>query len=312
MRYAAIDLGTVTSRLLVAEVGDKGVAPLDRQTTITNMGAGVDATRRIGTEGIERVAAAVSGYVARARELGATSLRAVATSAMRDAANRDEVCAALQAAGAPVEVISGEEEARLSYRGTLSGFDCLLIPPQAQILTVDIGGGSTELTLGDLQGPQRSQSLQMGARRVSERFLARHDPPLAAEVAEAREYIERGVATFFSAGECEPYLMIAVAGTATSTVSVRDKMQVYDSRLVHGVRVGAAELDEIYSMLASRTCAERAQVTGLEPGRAPIILGGLLVLQAVLKASGLGGYTVSESDILEGIVLSMAARAARE
>jgi exopolyphosphatase/guanosine-5'-triphosphate,3'-diphosphate pyrophosphatase len=312
-RLAAVDLGTVTARLLIADVDSEGIHELERHMRITHLGEDLDKTGRIGAAAIDRERAACAEFLEAIDAVGHSDGRpvervlAVATSAMRDAANSHEVLDALASVGLAVEVISGSREACLSFLGTLSGFCTDEVTDGVPVLSVDVGGGSTELILGVVEGSGRPRilkehSFDIGSRRVTDRFL-RSDPPSDDEIECARAWAEQTTCGYFAGLEPKPQLMIAVAGTATSVVSVRDKMVSYDPWKVHGACVAVGQLNKVLNKLAELDLGRRRHCVGLEPGRASVIVGGLITLQAVLKQTGLGSFTVSETDILQGILL---------
>jgi exopolyphosphatase/guanosine-5'-triphosphate,3'-diphosphate pyrophosphatase len=364
-RLAAVDLGTVTARLLIADVAggpgaeDGRIHELERHMRITHLGEGLERTGLIGAAAIERERAACADFLAAIKAVGCRDGRpvervvAVATSAMRDARNSGEVRGALAAAGLEVEVISGRREAQLSFLGTLSGFCAdgvhdaggmrggraasgardgratrdgqaahaahALGDGQAAhavrdgqaVLVVDVGGGSTELICGVASASPAiltEHSFDIGSRRMTDRFLAA-DPPSAEGIAQAAAWARQEMQGFFAALEQKPQSLIAVAGTATTAVTVRDGMTEYDPWKVHGARVTAGELDKMLNELAELDLARRSRCAGLEPARAPVIVGGLITLRTVLALSGLGSFTVSETDILHGILLDACGRA---
>lgn len=305
-RYAALDIGTVTCRLLVADVSaDGAVSVVAKRYAITNLGQGVDATGRLGEEAMERVRTTVASYMETLAALQAedgisAKLTAVATSAARDASNADVFRRMLGNLGVTLSVIPGEREAALSFLGAGSAF---IGEP---VVVVDIGGGSTEVVAGvGGEEPQVAHSFDIGCRRVTERFLP-SDPPSADELAEARQWVREQFAPYFArlrdAGFGDARL-VAVAGTATTVVSVRDAMEVYDSARVHKSVVTREQLDEVYRRFASVDAAQRRTIVGLDPDRAPVIVAGMVILQEVMEAARASSFTVSESDILEGIVL---------
>ena len=294
-RYAAIDIGTVTCRMLVADVDAAGaIHEADREYAITNLGEGVDATGMLLPAAIDRTVETVGGYCAvrdRLVEQGAPIAKtiAVATSASRDAGNSDEFVRRLAQLGVVLSVIPGWKEAGLSFSGASCDF------PGQDLMVVDIGGGSTEMVVGHAgQAPAWAHSFDIGCRRVTEKFI-RTDPPAPAE--HLGEAGKAGVA---------PERLVAVAGTATTVVAVRDQMRVYDSTKVHKAHVTRPQLDRQYSQLAAMPLERRSQVVGLDPGRAPVIVAGLVIMQAVMDAVGVDGFTVSETDILHGIILDAA------
>ncbi len=304
-RYGAIDIGTVTSRLLVADVGPDGVAEIARRSVITQLGDGWTGTGLLSAEGIGRVSAAVAGFVAEARELGVTDVFGVATSASRDAANSDEFLAALAAAGFTPDIIDGATEARLSFLGATWGRD------GEGILVVDIGGGSTELVLGDIDAAgvidiEAARSIDVGSKRVTELFL-HGDPPTRHELDAATAHIAEELRTYFDGLRTRPREMVAVAGTATSLAAIDMALDPYDPERVHGYCLGAHALADAREMLSAMPLERRREVVGLEPGRAGVIVAGALILETALALAGLDSTLVSEQDILYGMVLDRAA-----
>lgn len=309
-RYAAIDIGTVTCRMLVADVDARGhIELLDREYAITNLGEKTDSTHRLLPEAIERVATTVEGYMRvleRFRQDGAPiAVRAIATSASRDAENAAEFQERLAQTGVDVQVIPGEKEAALSFKGASSEF------PGERIVVVDVGGGSTEVVAGDAgANPVWAHSFNIGCRRVTEKFL-HADPPREDQLNQARAWTHRQMVPYFddlrSAGLLGGRL-VAVAGTATSVVSMREQMQVYDSTRVHKAQVTRAQLQDQMMRLAAMPLSARRNVVGLDPNRAPVIVAGLGILDEVMGLGGFPSFTVSESDILQGVVLELAAK----
>ncbi len=306
-RLAAIDIGTVTTRLLVADVGDGTVAEVARRQRITHLGEGWTATGELSDAAIERVASAIGAFVAEARSLGATRIAAVATSAARDAANGEALLAACESAGVRPEIIGGAREAALSFAGATYGLT------GEDLLVVDVGGGSTELVLGNVtagdDGARETEivsarSVDVGSRRVTELYL-HADPPRESELAPAWEWVAGELRPYFNGLRVKPRTMIAVAGTATSLAAIDLELEPYDPERVHGYVLGGHRLFEIREELAAMTLARRERVRGLEPDRAGVIVGGALVLEAVLALAGLDSTVVSEHDILYGIALDL-------
>lgn len=309
-RYAAIDIGTVTARLLVVDVAEDGrLEELWRDQAICNLGVGVDKTGYLEPEAISRVQEVVSRFVAKLEQLAPADgsdivVTANATSASRDASNSGDFVAVLADLGIELQVIPGEKEAGLSFSGASSAF------PGERVIVLDVGGGSTEIIAGQAGGvPQYAHSFNIGCRRVTERFF-KQDPPTQSELDEAgawisesmREYLDKVLGDGFAG--CR---VVAVAGTATSVVSMREQMEVYDSSRVHGAKVTRSDIDGMLAKLAPCTLEERKRVVGLDPGRAPVIVAGVLILQQIMQTAGLDAFTVSERDILHGIVLDAAA-----
>jgi exopolyphosphatase/guanosine-5'-triphosphate,3'-diphosphate pyrophosphatase len=324
MRLASIDIGTVTSRLLIADVsrdpdGRYVLSEVERHMQITHLGKGLSDTSSISAAAIEREVLACEYFLSKIREVAGRGgtvtlpITAVATSAMRDAKNRDEVLAALAGAGLEVTVISGDLEAELSFMGAMSGFSQRDADDRSPKLLIDVGGGSTELVYGTVgasgQMPEvlQSRSFNVGSSRITELFLPT-DPPGIEEVLAARQYVVQELEPFFSSIKGPFSSAIAVAGTATSVVSVRDEMAVYDPKKVHGSSVSTKELDAVWNKLSALNTYERRQCVGLEPNRAPVILAGLIILQVVLQLAEIDTFVVSETDILQGIVMEAAAQ----
>lgn len=304
MRVCAIDMGTVTTRMLVADVTSGGVLrELDRRSTMTHMGEGLAASGELPPEAIDRVTAAAAEYVSAARGLGAERVVALATSAARDAGNAGEFSARLAALGVVPEVISGDREARLSFLGAtydLRG---------EHILVADPGGGSTELVLGDAFAGgtevRVARSVDVGARRMTEMFF-HHDPPRPSELDDARAWAADGFRPFFEALRQRPRVLVTLAGTATALAAVEQGLVSYDPERIHGYRLSGAAVASLLEELSSLTLEELRAVPGLEPERAPVIIGGTIVVETVLSLSGLDSTTVSEHDILYGIALDTA------
>jgi exopolyphosphatase / guanosine-5'-triphosphate,3'-diphosphate pyrophosphatase len=301
MRVAVVDIGTNSTRLLVAEVDGGAVTELDRRTTVTRLGEGLEATGRLADAATERVSTALAEYREAIDGLDAEQVVAVATSAMRDAENgpdfRDEIA---QRFGIDARTISGDEEARLTFLGATAGRQV-----GAQTLVIDIGGGSTEYVTGQPGAdPDFHVSTRMGSVRQTERHL-HSDPPNEAELgalaedaraivegnvpAEVRERLEAG---------------IAVAGTATSLAAIDQELDPYDPKRVHGYRLGRATCEGLLVRLAELPLERRREVTGLHPDRAPTIVAGTGILLESMRACGLDEVEISERDILHGAALA--------
>ncbi len=310
-RYAAIDIGTVTARLLVADVAEDGaLSELCRDHDICNLGVGVDKTKRLDPVAIERVSKVVGRFVntidsLQAESSGPVAVTAKATSASRDAENAQDFVAALAELGVTLQVIPGENEAALSFAGASSAF------PGERVVVLDVGGGSTEIIAGQAGGSfQHAHSFNIGCRRVTERYF-QTDPPTGSEIESAAQWIAEEMRTYLDKLKADGYgacRVVAVAGTATSVVSMREKMAVYDSNRVHGAIVTRADIDSLLGELAGKTLEERQSVVGLEPQRAPVIVAGVLILQQIMEVLGAETLTVSERDILHGIILDAASR----
>jgi exopolyphosphatase / guanosine-5'-triphosphate,3'-diphosphate pyrophosphatase len=301
MRVGVVDIGTNSTRLLVAEVEGDALTEVERRTTVTRLGEGVEATGRLSDAAIARVSEALAGYRAALDELGAERVVAVATSAMRDAANgpqfRDEI---ERRFGLDARTISGDEEARLTFLGATAGRDA-----GAATLVIDIGGGSTEFVVGHPGGdPEFHISTRMGSVRHTERHL-HGDPPTDAELAalaqDARAIVEADVLADLRTGVDAG---IAVAGTATSLAAIDQELDPYDPERVHGYRLGVASCERLLARLADLTVAQRREVPGLHPDRAPTIVAGAGILFESMRACGLDEIEVSEHDILHGAALT--------
>ena len=309
-RYAAIDIGTVTCRLLIADVDSDGLHELERMCSITNLGEGVDKTGCLQPEAMKRVAGQIAQFQKRIaayqdREHLAITTIATATSAARDAKNSAEFLGILGNMGVTLHIIPGEKEAMLSFLGVSESF------PAEELLVVDVGGGSTEVSLGRAGAPPlRSHSFDVGCRRMTERFLA-SDPPTDGELAGARAWATEVMRGYFEGLSREGFAidrLVAVAGTATSVVSIHKKMKVYDSAQVHRAVISKKTLLDVYENLRSIPLAQRKLTVGLEPDRASVIVAGLAILDVIMGLAGQDSFTVSETDILQGIILDTAAK----
>ena len=308
-RYAAIDIGTVTARLLVADVDEQGaITEICRDQEICNLGVGVDKTGLLAPAAIERVDAVVGRFVETLDSLKAKDgkpivVTAKATSASRDARNSGDFVAVLADWDITLQVIPGEKEAGLSFSGASSAF------PGERVIVLDVGGGSSEVIAGEAGGaPAHAHSFNIGCRRVTERYF-QSDPPAAAEIEDAGKWIAETMKDYFDTLRADGFdgcRTIAVAGTATSAVSIRERMEVYDSARVHGSVVTRADIDELLARLGAMNLEERKAVVGLDPGRAPVIVAGMLILQQIMEVADMESFTVSERDILHGIILDAA------
>jgi exopolyphosphatase / guanosine-5'-triphosphate,3'-diphosphate pyrophosphatase len=285
---AVIDIGTNTTRLLVAEVEDGQVVELERRTIITSLGKGVDATGRLADDAMDRVAEAIAVYREVIDRLGAEKLVAVATSAMRDSENGPEFHDYLQEKyGVDARTISGDEEARLTFLGATAGRN-----DDRETVVIDIGGGSTEYVVGRAgQDPGFHTSTQMGSVRFTERFL-KSDPPAQSELQELADAVRRTVPDV-SADHA-----IAVAGTATSIAAIDGADEV------HGYHLTLASCERVAAKLAGLTVEQRREVKGLHPDRAPTIVAGAVILTESVRSLGLDEVEVSDRDLLHGAVLT--------
>lgn len=304
---AAIDCGTNSTRLLVAEPQGDGLRTLDRRATITRLGAGVDAHGRLHPAAMDRTLTVLRQYRQVMDDLGVDQVRASATSAARDAANRDEFFAvAAEALGSPLELLSGAEEAALSFRGATAELGA----HDGPYLVVDIGGGSTEFAVGSGGAqPDGSISVDLGCVRVTEQFL-HHDPPapeeLAAAISVAEAYLDDVVREVPASREAA--LMVGLAGTVTTVAAVELGLARYDRDRIHHFRLTRAAAEDVFRTLATEARADRVHNPGLEEARADVIVGGCCVLVAVLRYFGLAECLVSESDILDGMAAGLLGR----
>jgi exopolyphosphatase/guanosine-5'-triphosphate,3'-diphosphate pyrophosphatase len=299
MHVAVVDIGSNSTRLLVADVRDGAITELDRRSTVTRLGEGVDASGRLGDAPQERVFATLEGYAEAIERHGAERRVAVMTSAVRDAANGDEFSGQVRERfGLDARTLTGDEEARLTYLGATAGRR-----DEAPRLLIDIGGGSTELVIGAGDRVRFHVSTQAGVVRHTERHLA-SDPPrpeeLEALAADVRGVLEAAV----PARELQlPQAAIAVAGTATSCAAIDLELDPYDPARVEGHVLSLERLGGLLSRLSSVPLAERRTIAGLHPDRAPTIVAGVAILALVLRHFGLDATEVSEHDILWGAAL---------
>ncbi len=303
---AVVDIGTNSTRLFLAEVEDGRVGQvLERRTEVTRLGAGVDADGRLGDEAMERVFAVLDEYARLIERHGADRAVAVLTSAVRDAANGQQFASTVHERWRlEPHVLSGDEEARLTFLGATSERDP---SDRTPTLVIDIGGGSTELVIGTGHEMTFHVSNQAGVVRQTERHLG-SDPPTAEELEavarDVREVLLRGVPDSWRRSVAHA---IGVAGTATSMASIAQELEPYDPDRVEGYVVGDSECREILSRLAGLTLGERRRVRGLHPDRAPTIVAGVIILLETLALFGLDRFEVSEHDILRGAALGLSA-----
>ena len=304
MKVGVVDIGTNSTRLLIADVRDGAVTERERRTTVTRLGDGVDATGELGAEPQRRVLATLDDYARAIERHGCDARTAVMTSAVRDAANGPAFAAGVRDRyGFAARTLTGAEEARLTFLGATAARD----PADAsELLVIDIGGGSTELVVGHRGQVDFHASTQAGVVRHSERHL-RTDPPrvgeLAALAADVRAIIERAVPAEVRASV---RAAVAVAGTATSCAAIDLELDPYDPAQVEGHFLTMAVLERELDGLAALPLQERRRVTGLHPDRAPTIVAGVLILTEALRSFGLDRTEVSERDILWGAALDTA------
>jgi exopolyphosphatase/guanosine-5'-triphosphate,3'-diphosphate pyrophosphatase len=304
MRVAVVDIGTNSTRLLIAEVVDGRIeAELERRTTVTNLGAGVDADHRLRKDAIDRVFATLEEYRAHIDQHRCDRAVAVLTSAVRDASNGSEFAAAVGARyRLKARVLTGDDEARLTFLGATSERD-----PTDRIptLVVDIGGGSTEIVIGRGTKPTFNVSTQAGVVRQTERHLA-SDPPTRAELDELINDVDAIISDAVPSDQRESVgHAIAVAGTATSLAAIDQGLEPYNPRMIHGYVLSRGQCERMLGRLASVPLNERRQIPGLHPDRAPTIVAGTAILIEVLRLFGLHFVEISEHDILRGAALGL-------
>lgn len=305
MRIAAIDLGTVSSRLLLGEVEDGTALNWHTTTRITDLGEGVDATGRLSAGAMARVADACAEFIDGARAYGAKVVSTTLTSAARDAENGEDLLDALRALGLAPCVIAGETEARLTFFGVAHDF------AGERILVADSGGGSTELALGGyLPGEplslDRAVSLDLGCRRITERFLASSPIPADGEIRDAARWANAMLAAALADVPARPGRLVAVGGTATTLVAMACGLAVYDPAYVHLHALTAADVNRCISLMTGKTAAEIAELPGVQAKRAPVLLGGALIVRELLAAGGYSELTVSENSLLAGMAATIA------
>jgi exopolyphosphatase / guanosine-5'-triphosphate,3'-diphosphate pyrophosphatase len=304
-RVAAVDIGTNSVRLLVADVEgtsprDAKIVPVDRRMRITRLGQGVDGSRALASEAIDRTTAVLREYHDALAGYGVTQVRATATSAARDATNRDVFFAAAHdALGVTPELLSGEEEASLSFLGATADLDA-----PAPYLVVDIGGGSTEFVLGT-DAPVGLVSLDMGCVRITEQFI-HSDPPAPEELSNAVAVVRDLVAEVprVIPGALDAVTLVGLAGTVTTVAAVEQGLPEYDPAKIHHFRLTREAAEDVFRTLATESAAQRRHNPGLEPGRVDVIVGGAAVLVGIFRVLGFDDMLVSEADILDGLVRS--------
>ena len=308
MLLAAIDIGTVTARLALAQVEDGRVIRMAKYTEIVNLGEGVDTTKRLLPEAIHRCVGCVSSYVDHARKEGAEAVVCTLTSAARDAENAPDLGMGLASLGLEPMIIPGEIEGALTFLGVSHDFE------NHRILVADSGGGSTELVVGTLASQQLDinfvESVDLGCRRLTERFNLSADYPSAEDIDGAHQMAAQMMSEAIGRAQQQcaaPELLVGVGGTATSLIAIRDHLDPYDPSKVHLNHISIDEVLQIEGLLASKTLKEREDITGLQVKRAPVMLAGTILLAELMKNSGFKHLVVSESDLLFGLVITAAA-----
>jgi len=312
MRVAAVDIGTNSVLLLVAEVTPLGLVAVEERATVTRLGQGVDRSRVIQDAAIERTNACLAEYAERIRALGADRVATAGTSALRDAKGGERIASFVESSlGAPLRVISGQEEARLTFLGAVSGMSVAGDPFLPRV-AFDVGGGSTEIVQGvresidtDSYRLEYAESFDVGSVRLTERHIFA-DPPSSSEIRAAAESADHAFARLPSLAKgAAP---IGIAGTVTTLAAVSLGMQRYEGARVHGRTMHTGEVERVVSMLASVPLEERKRVPGVHPGRADVIVAGGLVVLAVLRRLGAETMQVSDRGLRWGLAAELAAR----
>ncbi len=310
-RVAAIDCGTNSIRLLIADVDEGRLRDVHREMRIVRLGQDVDATGRLATDALERTRVALADYATIAMRVGAKRIRMVATSATRDAANREDFFSMVRdILGTDAEVISGDEEARLSFTGAVGDLESADGP----FVVVDVGGGSTEVVLGEWDGVradvQAARSVDVGCVRITERYL-RADPPSDRDVSSAEAFAKQTLADAFADVAVEKArTWVGVAGTVTTLSAIAQELPEYDAARTHLARLSLDQLRSTTAALLASTHDERASNPAIHPGRVDVIAGGAVIVRAFAEElyarAGIDELVVSEHDILDGIALGLA------
>lgn len=306
MRVAAIDCGTNSIRLLIADIDYGSLVDVVRIMTVVRLGEGVDQTGEFSAAALERTFAAVDKYADLIRTHEPERIRFVATSASRDVSNRDVFVSGIQTRlGIKPDVISGDEEARLSFLGATADLTHQPDAPGSPYLVVDIGGGSTEFVLGT-HTPERAKSTNVGCVRMTERHL-QSDPPTAEQIAGATADIDEAINL---ARQIVPFdqahSFIGLAGSVTTVAALALKLEQYDPDQIHGAHISAAQVHQVTNELLTMTRQERASLGPMHPGRVDVIGGGALVLDRIMTLGNFAEVVISERDILDGIARDLA------
>ncbi|MET7400852.1 Ppx/GppA phosphatase family protein [Dactylosporangium sp. NPDC005572] len=298
---AAIDCGTNSVRLLIADAGAAGLSDVSRQMRIVRLGEGVDKTGRLSPAAIERTRVALVGYAAEIAAAGVEAARMVATSASRDASNAADFRSMVhQVLGFDPEVITGDEEARLSFAGAVRG-----LTAEPPYLVVDIGGGSTEFVVGTAD-VDAAISVDIGCVRMTERHL-HGDPPAPEQVAAAEADITAAVDRALAAvGGHRARTLVGLAGSVTTVTALALGLPEYDPARIHRARISAGDVAKVTADLLGKTAEQRLATPVMHPGRADVIGAGALILRTIVDRSGADSVIASESDILDGIAYSLA------
>ena len=304
MRLAAIDIGTNSTKMTVADVSENGLlSVVSEESDVTRLGEGVDQSRRLGDAPMARTLEAVARFADHARALGAETVLGAGTSALRDAANGPEfITQVKEESGVEVQIITGDREAQLAYAAVRSD-GSLRIPADAALLVFDIGGGSTELILGDANGVGRYKSLDIGAVRLTERCLL-SDPPAQHELAQARQLASGALATFPLPSA--PLLVAGIGGTALNIAAVTSSQAKSDPDSVHGTAVSRAEVASALEGFSHAPLADRRLIPGLEPKRADVIVAGALILDTLLTYFSADRFLLSARGLRYGLLADYA------
>lgn len=305
MRVAAIDCGTNSIRLLIADIDNGQLTDVVRTMIIVRLGEGVDKTGEFSQGALERTFAAADVYAKLIAEHKPEVVRFVATSASRDVSNRDVFVAGIKTRlGIEPDVISGDEEARLSFLGATADLVNAVNPPAAPYLVIDIGGGSTEFVLGTTE-PVSAISTNVGCVRMTERHLV-SDPPTAEQIAAATSDIDEAIRLAAATVPLnEAASLIGLAGSVTTVAALALGLSEYDSSKIHGSRISAAQVHRVTEELLVMPRSERAALGPMHEGRVDVIGGGALVLDRIMTLTGIDEVVVSERDILDGIARAL-------
>lgn len=307
MRVAAIDCGTNSIRLLIADIDDGSLIDVVRTMVIVRLGEGVDKTGEFSQAALARTFAAIESFVELIAEHKPQHIRFVATSASRDVSNRSEfIDGVFSRLGIEPDVISGDEEAELSFLGATADLINETNPPAAPFLVVDIGGGSTEFVLGTT-GPTAAISTNVGCVRMTERHMV-SDPPTPEQIADATADIDAAIDLAYEAVPiASAKSLIGLAGSVTTVAAIALGLFEYDSEIIHGSRISASDIHRVTQDLLTMTRQDRAALGPMHEGRIDVIASGALVLDRIMIRTGLTQVVVSERDILDGIARGLAA-----
>jgi len=300
MRAAAIDVGTNSVRLLVAEVSTGQIQPVYRSQVITRLGEGVAKSGRLSPAAVSRTIEVIDSFLREAHAQGAQEVFVIATQAVREAANREEILGPLRERGIEIQVLTGEEEAKFGFLGATAG----LPRPQGSsglVLVLDVGGGSTELAWGD-EEVDGAVSIPVGAVRLTEEFLT-SDPPSPQEIAAARSYL---LDALRAVPPLRPAIAIGTGGTLTALSAFHHRIVPYDPERVHGSSLSREEVERLLRELAALPLEGRRKLPAIQPGRAEILVAGALLCGAVMDHLSIPRVTVSEADLLWGILVHRA------